>query len=164
MTILVAHNIRSTFNVGSILRTCDGLGVDEVYLTGYTPYPKHSKDTRLPYLAEKIHKSINKTALGAEDHLKWHYTENPFEIIDKYRLKGYEVVGLEQTKGSINIKDYKPANNTVVIIGEEVEGISPDLIRTCDKVVEIPMKGHKESLNVSVASAIILFKIVSFDI
>jgi tRNA G18 (ribose-2'-O)-methylase SpoU len=164
MTILVVHNIRSTHNVGSILRTCDGLGVDEVFLTGYTPYPKHLNDTRLPYLAEKINKSINKTALGAEEHVNWHYTENPFEIIDKFRSKGYEIIGLEQASNSININDYLPSKNTVIIIGEELEGISKDLIKICDKIVEIPMKGHKESLNVSISTAIILFKITNFDI
>ncbi len=161
MTILIAHNIRSTHNVGSLLRTCDGLGVDQVYLTGYTPYPKFPDDTRLPYLAEKIHKAINKTALGAEDYVNWQYAEDPIKIIAKLKSDEYEIVGLEQSPKSILIQDYKPAKKTALIIGEEVNGVAPDLLNLCDQIVEIPMKGQKESLNVSIATAIMLYRLTS---
>ncbi len=157
MVVLIAHNIRSTHNVGSILRTCDGLGVDKVFLTGYTPYPRQSNDPRLPYLAEKINKAINKTALGAEEYVNWEYAEDPLKIVQELKLDGFEIVGLEQTKDSIGINDYRPNKKTAILIGEEVEGINSDLIKVCDKLVEIPMKGQKESLNVSIAAAIILY-------
>lgn len=158
--ILISHNIRSTFNIGSIFRTCDGLGVDKIYLTGYSPYPKHDTDTRLPYLADKITKQINKTALGAENFVAWEYNIDPIDVINSLKSDGYEIVGLEQHPKSINLNDYKPTDKVALIIGEEIDGVSAELLWLADKIVEIPMRGQKESLNVSIATAITLYKIV----
>src|SRR5690606_15605006 len=95
--VLIAHNLRSTHNVGSLLRTAEGLGVKTVYLTGYTPYPKRAHDSRLPHLAEKLDKQIHKTALGAETTQAWEYTEDVLAVINDLRSEGYTVCALEQS-------------------------------------------------------------------
>lgn len=155
--IVIAHNIRSTHNVGSIFRTAEGLGVSKIVLSGYTPYPKTKSDTRLPHIAEKLHKQIHKTALGAEEIVPFEY----HEILDLQALSdtGYRIVGLEQAPNSIALSDYKKFDKTALLLGEEVEGISSDLIAQCDDIIEIPMKGIKESFNVSVAAGIALYKL-----
>lgn len=153
--IVIAHNIRSTHNVGSIFRTCEGFGIKHIIISGYTPYPRQAKDTRLPHIAEKLTKQIHKTALGAEAMVPFEYQEN----LDFQTLKnsGYTIVGLEQNEHSIVLKDYTSPDKIALLLGEEVEGISSDLIAECDDIIEIPMSGQKESFNVSVAAGIALY-------
>lgn len=153
--ILILHNIRSTHNVGSIFRTAEGFGVRKIILSGYTPYPAVANDPRLPHIAEKLTSQIHKTALGAEKMVSFEYCETP--NLAKLQQQGYEVVGLEQDKSSIQLGDYKPAEKVALLLGEEVHGITADLLELCDTIVEIPMKGQKESFNVSVAAAISLY-------
>ena len=157
--IVIAHNIRSTHNVGSIFRTCEGFGVKKLILSGYTPYPSISDDTRLPHIAEKLTKQIHKTALDAETMVPFEYSEN----LDLKKLKndGYRVVALEQHTHSITLRDYHPPEKIVLLLGEEVEGITNELLEQCDDIVEIPMVGEKESFNVSVAVGIILYQLTS---
>jgi len=153
--IVIAHNIRSTHNIGSIFRTADGFGVKKIILSGYSPYPKIKNDKRLPHISEKLSHQIHKTALGAEMLVDFEYQSMPnFEDL---KNKGYEIVGLEQDKTSICIRDFKPKTKTALLIGEEVHGIDKALIKQCDKIIEIPMIGKKESFNVSVATGIALF-------
>lgn len=153
--IVIAHNIRSTHNVGAIFRTCEGFGIKKIILSGYTPYPKIVHDTRLPHIAEKLTLQIHKTALGAETMVPFEYSEAPnFETI---RAEGYKIIGLEQDKNSILLQNYKPPQKLALVLGEEVHGIMLDLRHQCDDLIEIPMKGKKESFNVSVATGIALY-------
>src|SRR6185369_6089738 len=95
--ILIAHNLRSTHNVGSLLRSADGLGVYKVFLTGYTPYPVVPGDKRLPHLTKKLHNQISKTALGAETSVKIEHSDDIFEVIEKLKQKDYLICALEQS-------------------------------------------------------------------
>ena len=153
--VLIAHNLRSIHNVGSLLRTAEGLGVEQVYLTGYTPYPSRSGDKRLPHLANKLDKQLAKTALGAEKQLGVH-TEIE-EIILMLQEKGYKIAAVEQIDGSVKLPDLKPTSKLAVIVGREVEGIESEIIELCDFAVEIPMFGKKESFNVVQAAAMVLY-------
>lgn len=162
--VVIAHNIRSAHNIGSILRTCDGLGVTKVYITGYSPYPKQIDDKRIPHIVDKIHRNIQKTALGAEDFVKSEYHEDPMKLIDELKLEEYEIVGLEQDNSSIKLNDFKSKKNTALLLGEEVNGINEKLLSLCDLIVEIPMLGKKESFNVVQATAMTLYHLRFIDI
>lgn len=158
--IVIAHNIRSTHNVGAIFRTCEGLGIERLILTGYTPRPSATQggpidDERLPHIVQTLTKQIHKTALGAEELVLFSYHESP--PIDTLKNEGYRIVGLEQSHSSISLSDYQPSEKVAILIGEEVDGISPELLAQCQDVVEIPMYGQKESYNVSVATGIALY-------
>lgn len=155
--IVVAHNIRSTHNVGSIFRTSEGFGVSRIILSGYTPYPRIDSDTRLPHIANKLHDQIHKTALGAEEMVPFTYQESP--DLKSLKEAGYRIVGLEQDERSVMLPDYQAPDKIVLLLGEEVEGLTPDLRNMCDDLVEIPMNGQKESFNVSVATGIALYKL-----
>ena len=155
--ILIAHNVRSSHNVGSLLRTADGLGVQHVYLTGYTPYPLAPKDSRLPHLAQKISRQIHKTALGAEDSLSWQHQDEIEPLLKELRAQGYLIGALEQTEGSISLPDFKPPAKLVIIVGREVEGIEADILKLVDLCLELPMLGSKESFNVVQAAAMALY-------
>lgn len=154
--ILVADNVRSSHNVGSLLRTAEGLGITEVFLSGYTPHPTSDQDTRLPHVARKVHAQIKKTALGAEEYLRWSHCEDIAEVITNLKKRGYQIVALEQSKQSVSILDWEPGSMVALIVGNEVKGLSKDVLSLCDQVVEIPMYGKKESLNVVQATAIAL--------
>lgn len=155
--IVIAHNLRSTHNVGSLLRTAEGLGVEHVYLTGYTPFPKLDTDPRLPHESAKIHKQIEKTALGAETTQAWSHELDIFTVITQLKASGYTIAALEQSKSSVALPDYKPAEKLAIILGREVEGMEAEVITICDVVLEIPMKGQKESFNVVQAAAMALY-------
>ena len=153
--IVIAHNIRSTHNVGSIFRTSEGFGVTKIILSGYTPYPRLPVDTRLPHISDKLTAQIHKTALDAETIVPFEYQETL--DLQNLRSQGYRIVGLEQDDRSIMLADYKTPEKVALLLGEEVEGITSDLRDLCDDLIEIPMVGHKESFNVSVATGIALY-------
>ena len=155
--VLIAHNLRSCHNVGSLLRTADGLGVSKVYLTGYTPYPQHDGDTRLPHISAKVTKQIQKTALGAEDTVSWQHDADVFNIISQLQSDGFAIAALEQTSTSLDLPTYSPASKIAIIVGRETYGIEPEIIAKCDIALEIPMRGQKESFNVVQAAAIALY-------
>ncbi len=156
--IVIAHDIRSTHNVGSLLRTCEGLGLEHVYLTGYTPYPALSQnDPRLPHLATKLSKQINKTALGTENLVPWSHADDVISCIKQLQADGYQLVALEQTPDSIPLPDFHPTEKVALLLGREVEGIDPELLALCDAAVEIPMLGRKESFNVVQAAAMTVY-------
>ena len=155
--VLIVHNVRSTHNVGSMLRSCDGLGVTKVFMTGYTPYPKQVSDGRLPYLASKIDSQIHKTALGAETAVNWQLEPDISVLIKQLHGQGYTICALEQTPGSIALPDFKPPDKVALIVGREVEGLEEQVIQAADSCVVIPMLGQKESFNVAVAAAIALY-------
>lgn len=156
--IVIAHNIRSTHNVGSIFRTCEGLGAEKLILTGYTPHPTVPSDERLPHTVRKLENQISKTALGAEQLVPYEYRELP--PLDELRADGYRIVGLEQDASSIMLPDYEVPEKLALLLGEEVAGITPELRAQCDDLVEIPMYGQKESFNVSVAAGIALYALM----
>lgn len=156
--IVIAHNIRSAHNVGSLFRTCDGLGVSKLILSGYTPYPKIVADTRLPHHVTKISDQIHKTALGAENTVPFEYIELP--PISRYKSSGYTIIGLEQSVGSLPLSSFEAPEKLVLLLGEERYGITPELIAICDTLIEIPMRGKKESFNVSVAAGIALYALL----
>lgn len=154
---VVAHNIRSAHNVGSIFRTCDGFGIEHLYITGYTPYPEIINDSRLPHIAQKATVDIAKTALGAEKTLPFSYVAHASTTIEAFKAHGYTIIGLEQAENAVQLPEYDAPEKIMLLLGEEVEGISSELRDRCDQLVEIPMKGQKESFNVSVAMGIALY-------
>lgn len=150
--ILVLHDIRSNHNVGSLFRTADCVGVSQIILSGYTPAPIDKFNRPV--------KEIAKTALGAEKSVPWQSEKYIEEILKRLKSEGFKIIAIEQSENSVDYKTVKIEEDTVVILGNEVLGVSPDILKLCDAVVEIPMKGEKESLNVSVAGAIALFRIL----
>lgn len=157
--IVIAHNIRSTHNIGSIFRTCEGFGVSKLILSGYTPYPNIQNDTRLPHISNKLTAQIHKTALDAEIMVPFEYQAQP--DLNSLRSQGFTIVGLEQDERSIMLPDYKTPTKIALLLGEEVEGITSELRGQCDSLIEIPMHGKKESYNVSVATGIALYQLIN---
>lgn len=155
--VLVVHNVRSAHNVGSVLRTAEGLGIDQVYLTGYSPYPLSKDDARLPHLAAKTHKQISKTALGAENSLKWTRQEDISRLIKDLKMENYQIVALEQTRTATDLTKFKSGSDLALIVGSELGGLDKSVLDLCDVHIHIPMSGKKESFNVSVAAAIALY-------
>lgn len=156
--VLIAHNLRSALNVGSLLRTAEGLGVEIVYLTGYTPYPVALNDERLPHIAHKTDRQIAKTALGAEKLVNWQHRNEILAVIEKLKRQKFTVVALEQAPDSIKLFDFKPPSKVAIIVGREVEGVEPEILAACDHILEIPMLGKKESFNVVQATAMALYQ------
>ena len=165
MELIVAlHNIRSCYNVGAILRTAEGFGVSRVILSGYTPRVHDNK--LLPHLREKLDREIHKTALGAEEMLDIYACDDILSELANLRSDGWKIVGLENNifddrlvqLGSPEIK-VKLSDKVVLVLGEEVNGIENALYDIIDLFVEIPMKGKKESFNVSVAAGIAMYGI-----
>lgn len=157
--ILIAHDIRSAHNVGSLLRTADGLGVEIIYFTGYTPYPKSTHDSRLPHVAKKIDESIHKTALGAEHTVKWKHEDNVMDALTQLQADGYALCALEQTKHAMKLNEFNPPNKCALLLGSEVTGIQEDLLAACQTHLVIPMFGKKESFNVTQAAAMAMYHI-----
>lgn len=155
--VVVLDNIRSAHNVGSIFRTCDGAGVDKLYLVGTTPTPIDRFGR--PQL------EIQKTSLGASETVSWEQigtaeslsTEAVLALIEELKQDDYKIVAVEQTKESISIKDFKVSERTCFIFGTERGGVQPELLEQADLHTEIPMYGTKDSLNVSVAVGVVLF-------
>jgi len=141
------------------MRTCEGIGVSHIYLTGYTPYPAMNGDERLPHVANKLTAQIHKTALDAEKLVPWTHSEDATSCIQNLRANGYAIVALEQTETSIPLPEYQPAQKVALLLGREVEGIDPELLTHCDVTIEIPMAGKKESFNVVQAAAMALYHV-----
>ncbi|MDO5451952.1 MAG: TrmH family RNA methyltransferase [Candidatus Saccharibacteria bacterium] len=164
--VLVLDNIRSTYNVGAILRTAEGLGVEKVILSGYTPRVHDAN--LLPHLRDKLDREIHKTALGAEEMLEIYSYGDIFTELKKLKDQGWQVVGLENNIQGVRLMSLNDpglkgelADQVVLILGEEVDGIDKGLYELIDLFVEIPMKGQKESFNVSVAAGIAMYGIMS---
>jgi len=157
--IVVLDSVRSTHNVGSILRTADGLGVSKVVLTGYTPYPKVMNDERLPHEITKQTNAIKKTSLGAEATMDIERHEDISDVIDSLKKTQYTIVSLEQNKLSTPINKLMIPNKVALIVGNEINGVNEQSLESSDFIVEIPMKGKKESFNVSVATGIALYEL-----
>ena len=146
--IVLCHNIRSTYNVGSFFRTADGAGVTKLVLSGYTAQPPH--------------KGITKVALGAETWLPWEYVKTPGRWLQKMKKAGYYVAVLEQTPRAKNLFTWKPQWPLILIVGNEVRGVSPALQTYADTHLEIPMRGRKESLNVATAMGVTVYELLNY--
>lgn len=149
--VILLENIRSVLNVGSIFRTANGLAVDEIVLCGITPTPldKHGNPR----------KDFAKVALGSEKGIAWRYEENALTAATSYKDQGFKVIALEQEKRSIDYKEAKVGEKTLLIVGSEVDGVSQELLDLSDTIIEIPMLGLKESLNVTIAFGIALYSL-----
>ncbi len=156
--VLIAHDLRSAHNVGSLLRTAEGLGVAHVYFTGYTPYPLAPNDTRLPHIAAKLDKQIHKTALNAESQIAWTQLTDVAEVIATLKQDSFMLAALEQSATSTLLPAFQPPDKIAILLGREVEGIDEDLLASCDITLEIPMDGQKESFNVVQAAAMALYQ------
>ena len=146
--VLLMENIRSMHNVGSVFRTADAFLAEAIYLCGYTPRPPH--------------RDIHKTALGATETVRWIYSDSSVEAVLSLKSEGYRIVGVEQVAGSIPLQEYRvaPDEKTVLIFGNEVDGVSEEVLKYCDDCIEIPQFGMKHSLNVSVAAGMVLWELV----
>jgi len=150
MVSLILYHLRSSHNVGAIFRTADAIGASEIYLVGYTSAPVDQFG--------RINKAIAKTALGAEKTIEWEPVEDILELIKKLKEKSCQIVALEQAANSIDYKKAELKKDVAIILGNEVGGIEPEILKQCDVVAEIPMRGGKESLNISVAAGVALFR------
>lgn len=159
--ILLLDDVRSAHNVGSILRSADGFGINKVIMCGITPYPKQKDDSRLPYLAEKIDKQIAKTSLGAEKNVAWEFISNSSTALQNLISKGYATAALEQTESSVSINNFVVPSKLVLVVGNEVHGVNTELLNICSTHIEIPMKGSKESFNVSVAASVAMYALTN---
>lgn len=152
-TILVLIDIRSAHNVGSVFRTADAAGVSKIFLTGYTPAPVDQFG--------RERGDISKVALGAEKTIAWEHIKNPQNLLKKLQTQNVQIVAVEQDSRSKNYKKFKrvkSAKSVAFVFGNETKGLPRKILERCDEVIEIPMQGIKESLNVSVSVGIILFR------
>ncbi len=158
-SILLLPDIRSALNVGAIFRTADAIGIDKMYLIGTTSCPNDKFG--------RIQKDIAKSALGAEQYVSWEYKKSLLALISKLRRDGFTIIALEQDEKSV---DYRKVKNTfknkklpdkvAIVLGQETIGLDKKVISLCDIIAEIPMHGKKESLNVSVATGVLLFELL----
>lgn len=147
--ILILDSLRSVHNTASLFRTADGAGFSEIFLCGTTPTP-------IDRFGRK-RKDFAKVALGAEDFVSWKYFETTKDAIENAKERGFDVIALEQNPNSVLFEGFKIQKNTALVLGEETQGICQSTIDLCDTILEIPMRGSKESLNVSVAGAILMY-------
>ncbi len=150
---LILYNLRSTHNVGAIFRTADACGIKMIYLVGYTPAPIDQFG--------RVDGGIAKAALGAEKTIFWKKIKTITPLLKKLKKEGQQIIALEQDKKSVDYKKVKPKSPIVFVVGEEVKGLPPSVLKNCDLIAEIPMKGKKESLNVAVATGVALFRILN---
>ncbi len=144
--IIILDNVRSMHNVGSVFRTSDGFLIEKIYLCGFTPQPPH--------------RDIQKTALGATETVKWEYVEEAKDVVKKLKNLNIDVYAVEQVTNSIMLQDFKNNSNKIAIVfGNEVDGVSEQVLAFCDGAIEIPQLGTKHSLNVSVSAGIVLWKL-----
>lgn len=144
---VICDNIRSLYNVGSIFRTSDALGVTKVYLCGITGTPAQA--------------GLLKVSLGAEKSVPWEYVSQTWRLVDRLKHDGLRIVALEQGSGSVDLRSYRPEWPMALVLGNEVTGVSPAVLKRCDDLLEIDMRGAKESLNVVVAFGIAGYQLVN---
>lgn len=146
-------DVRSSQNVGSIFRTSDAALVSKIYLAGYTPLPKDQFG--------RENSAISKTALGAEKSIDWQHVKSASLLINKLKKDGFQIIAIEQSKNSVDYKKVKAQDKVLFILGNEIDGLPKNILDRCDVVAEIPMRGEKESLNVSVSFGIAVFRVLN---
>lgn len=139
---LLAHNVRSLWNVGSFFRTCDAFAVEKIYLMGYTGHPPR--------------KEITKTALGAEETVPWEHSSDPLSVVKNLKKDGWSIIALELTDDAVDLEKFFPPDKLCLVVGHELSGLPEELLALADDIIKIPMLGKKESLNVAVAAGIAL--------
>lgn len=149
---IILPDIRSAYNVGSIFRTADAAGISKIFLVGYTPLPVDK--------FRRENKEISKTALGAEKTISWEHTDEMLPLLKHLKNEGFQIIVVEQSEKSVDYKNVSLKEKNAFIFGNEVEGVSEEVLNECDVVTEIPMLGEKESLNVSVSVGVALFRIL----
>lgn len=149
---IILPDIRSAYNVGSIFRTADAAGISKIFLVGYTPLPVDK--------FRRENKEISKTALGAEKTISWEHIDEMLPLLKHLKNEGFQIIAVEQSEKSVDYKNVSLKEKNAFIFGNEVEGVSPEVLNECDVVTEIPMLGEKESLNVSVSVGVALFRIL----
>ena len=145
---ILVENVRSVHNVGSIFRSADGFGAEKIYLTGYTAHPPRE--------------DLHKTALGAEDAVPWEYYENPLDAAEVIKKQGIPLILIEQTKQSKSMYEIEWKFPLCFIVGNEVSGVSEELSNRGNIHVELPMRGVKQSLNVSVAAGVVGYEFARY--
>ncbi len=149
MKYIILEDIRSAYNVGAIFRTADASGVAKVFLVGYTPAPIDRFG--------RAQAEIKKTSLGASETMPWEKVESMSELIAQLKNEGVTVVAVELAEGSVSLKGFVEPENVAYVVGNEVDGVAKDTLAQADVIVELPMLGQKESLNVSVTTGIVLY-------
>ncbi len=139
-------DIRSGWNVGSFFRTADSLGIDQIFLSGLTPKPPH--------------KEISKTALDADIFVPWSYFHNSLECAKILKKRGYSLVAMELTDNAISLEKFQFPKNACLVMGNEITGVSKEMLELCDDVIFIPMQGGKQSMNVSIAGSLGMWEMV----
>jgi tRNA G18 (ribose-2'-O)-methylase SpoU len=143
---IVLDNVRSALNVGSVFRTSDAFLIENIILCGITATPPN--------------KEIRKAALGASESVNWEFEENTLDAVLKLKEKGYHIMGIEQADKSSKLNDFTlPKRPIAIIMGNEVKGVSQEVINNCDEVMEIPQFGTKHSLNISVTTGIVIWEL-----
>jgi tRNA G18 (ribose-2'-O)-methylase SpoU len=143
--IIVLDNIRSLSNVGAFFRTADAFRIGALFLCGITACPPH--------------REIHKTALGADETVKWRYFETTEAACQELKTEGYRIFAVEQVEGSVPLQDFKFEPHTAYILGNEVEGVSEETLPYCEGAIELPQEGTKHSINVSVCAGIVMWKL-----
>ncbi|MFK5982496.1 MAG: RNA methyltransferase [Flavobacteriaceae bacterium] len=152
--IIILDNIRSLNNIGSVFRTADAFLIQKIYLCGITAKPPH--------------KDIHKTALGATDSMDWEYVENTLDLVEKLKSENVHIASIEQAEESVSLEKFTTNKNTTyaIIFGNEVKGVTQEVVSASDTVIEIPQYGTKHSLNISVSCGVVvwdLFVKLHFD-
>lgn len=159
--MLVAHNLRSVHNVGSVLRSGEVFAVDKVYVTGFTPHPSYPGDERDAKLQEKQTRRMSRASAGAEQTMPLEHHPDVHALLRSLRTVGYTVAGLEIDQSAIEVGSYPARQRIALVLGDEVHGVDPELRSACDELLQIPMYGQKSSLNISVAVGIALYSLQS---
>lgn len=147
--IIILDNIRSLNNIGSVFRTSDAFLIEKIYLCGITATPPH--------------KDIHKTALGSTETVAWEYVENTLDLVEKLKAKNIKIISIEQAENATMLNDFTPKQQTTyaLVFGNEVKGVSQNVVSASDLVIEIPQYGTKHSLNISVSCGIVIWDIFS---
>ena len=156
---LILSDLRSTHNVGAIMRTADATGIELIYACGYTPYPAIADDSRPPHIISANTKSIGKTALGAELSVPVLHVPETVTAISEAKALGFKIIVVEQSERSLNLYDFHASGSLALVLGNEVTGVEAPELALADEILEIPMLGRKESLNVSVAAAVVMYQL-----
>ncbi len=151
MLYVILDNIRSAYNVGAIFRTADAVGVEKIFLCGYTPAPRDRFGREMPEIA--------KTSLGAAARVPWQQYTSTTQVVDELTAQGIFCVAIEQTSTATSLYETTFTGPTAVVFGNEVSGVSPEVLAVVAASVELPMYGMKESLNVSVTAGIVLYEL-----
>ena len=147
--IIILDNIRSLNNIGSVFRTSDAFLIEKIYLCGITATPPH--------------KDIHKTALGSTDTVAWEYIENTMDLVEKLKIENIKICSIEQAENATMLNDFKPQPNTkhALVFGNEVKGVSQNVVSASDTIIEIPQYGTKHSLNISVSCGVVVWDVFS---